>query len=113
MHVLNALLAAPITAVDILKPDHERETLDDKPTVVEAKAHDAADLPDRGVGHRFVQSSWVPRTGRETPEARPGYADFSRPPRGLKSASPGWPDESGVPKRSRAATWTLPMWPRR
>jgi predicted transposase/invertase (TIGR01784 family) len=46
IHFLNALLvedlAAPITAVDILNPYNERETLDDKLTVVDVKARDAA-----------------------------------------------------------------------
>ncbi len=46
IHVLNALLAddlaAPITHVDILNPYNERETLDDKLTVVDVKARDAA-----------------------------------------------------------------------
>ena len=46
IHFLNALLvedlAAPITDVDILNPYNERETLDDKLTVVDVKARDAA-----------------------------------------------------------------------
>ncbi|SDX59358.1 Rpn family recombination-promoting nuclease/putative transposase [Thiocapsa roseopersicina] len=46
IHFLNALLAedlaAPITAVDILNPYNERETLDDKLTVVDVKARDSA-----------------------------------------------------------------------
>jgi predicted transposase/invertase (TIGR01784 family) len=46
IHFLNALLtddlAAPITAVDILNPYNERETLDDKLTVVDVKARDPA-----------------------------------------------------------------------
>jgi predicted transposase/invertase (TIGR01784 family) len=46
IHFLNALLAedlaAPITEVDILNPYNERETLDDKLTVVDVKARDAA-----------------------------------------------------------------------
>ena len=35
-------LAAPVTAVDILNPYNERETLDDKLTIVDVKARDAA-----------------------------------------------------------------------
>jgi hypothetical protein len=46
IHFLNALLgedlAAPITDVDILNPYNERETLEDKLTVVDVKARDAA-----------------------------------------------------------------------
>jgi predicted transposase/invertase (TIGR01784 family) len=46
IHFLNALLAedlaAPIADVDILNPYNERETLDDKLTVVDVKARDAA-----------------------------------------------------------------------
>lgn len=46
IHFLNALLAedlaAPIAEVDILNPYNERETLDDKLTVVDVKARDAA-----------------------------------------------------------------------
>jgi predicted transposase/invertase (TIGR01784 family) len=46
IHFLNALLGdeliAPVTAVDILNPYNERETLDDKLTIVDVKARDAA-----------------------------------------------------------------------
>jgi predicted transposase/invertase (TIGR01784 family) len=46
IHFLNALLGdellAPVTAVEILNPYNERETLDDKLTVVDVKARDAA-----------------------------------------------------------------------
>ena len=45
IHFLNAILGdelpAPVTAVDILNPYNERETLDDKLTVVDVKAQDA------------------------------------------------------------------------
>jgi predicted transposase/invertase (TIGR01784 family) len=46
VHFLNAMLASdlrlPITDVEILNPYNERETLDDKLTVVDVKARDAA-----------------------------------------------------------------------
>ena len=46
VHFLNAVLAedlaAPVTEVDILNPYNERETLDDKLTIVDVKARDAA-----------------------------------------------------------------------
>ncbi len=73
----------------------------------------------RGIGHAFLQASWVSRA------CPPGYADFSRhrgkadfsPPRwrarATEVARPRVPDESGVPGRSRSATWTLSMWPKR
>ncbi|RKT45915.1 PD-(D/E)XK nuclease-like transposase [Thiocapsa rosea] len=44
VHFLNALLAedleAPVAEVDILNPYNERETLDDKLTIVDVKARD-------------------------------------------------------------------------
>ncbi|NCC23547.1 MAG: hypothetical protein EOM26_14055, partial [Alphaproteobacteria bacterium] len=46
IHLLNALLAedleAPVAEVDILNPFNERETLDDKLTIVDVKARDTA-----------------------------------------------------------------------
>ncbi|MFB1490586.1 MULTISPECIES: Rpn family recombination-promoting nuclease/putative transposase [unclassified Thiocapsa] len=46
IHLLNALLAedleAPVAEVDILNPYNERETLDDKLTIVDVKARDTA-----------------------------------------------------------------------